>query len=49
MLDTAKDKKLREGAKKVFYNDQKHAPVCWPSEEIDEARVTEQLVILEHQ
>ena len=49
MLDTVKDKKLLEGAKKVFYNDQKHAHVCWPSEEIDEAWVAEQLVILEHQ
>ena len=28
MLDTVKDEKLLEGAKKVFYNDQKHAHVC---------------------
>ena len=48
MLDTAKDETLLEGAKKVFYNNQKHACVCRPSEEIDEAWVAEQLVILEH-
>ena len=49
MLDTVKDEILLEGCKKVFYNDQKHACVCWPNEEIDEAWVAEQLVILEHQ
>ena len=49
MLDTVKDKTLLGGAKKVFYNDQKHARVCRPSEEIDEAWVAEQLIIFEHQ
>ena len=44
-----KDKTLLDGAKNVFYNDQKHARACQPSEEIDEAWVTEQLVTLEHQ
>ena len=34
MLDTAKDETLLEGAKKVFYNNQKHACVCRPSEEM---------------
>ena len=39
LLDTVKDKILLEGANKVFYNDQKHAYVSRPSEEIDEAWV----------
>ena len=38
-----------KGAKKIFYNHQKHAHVCRLSEEIDEVWVAEQLVILEHQ
>ena len=49
MLDTVKDETLLEGAKKVFYNDQNHAQVCRLNEEIVEAWVAEQLVILEHQ
>ena len=49
MLDTVKDETLLEGAKKVFYNDQNHAQVCRLNEEIVEACVAEQLVILEHQ
>ena len=49
LFDIVKDKTLVEGAKKVFYNDQKHAHVCQLSEEIDEVWVAEQLVTLEHQ
>ena len=49
MFDIVRYETLLEGAKKVFYNDQKHARVCQLSEEIDEACVAEQLVILEHQ
>ena len=39
LLDTVKDEILLEGAKKVFCNDQNHAHVFLPSEEIDEAWV----------
>ena len=49
LFDIVRYETLLEGAKKVFYNDQKHARVCQLSEEIDEAWVAEQLVILEHQ
>ena len=49
LFDIVKDETLLEGAKKVFFNDQKHAHVCRLSKEIDEVWVAEQLVILEHQ
>ena len=49
LLNIVRYKTLLEGAKKVFYNDQKHVRVCQLNEEIDEAWVAEQLVILEHQ
>ena len=49
LFDIMRYKTLLEGAKKVFYNDQKHARVCQLSEEIQEAWVAEQLAILEHQ
>ena len=37
LFDIVRYETLLEGAKKVFYNDQKHARVCQLSEEIQEA------------
>ena len=48
LFDIVVDEKLLQGAKKVFYNDQK-TTICRLSEEIDEEWVKEQLGMLEQQ
>ena len=49
LFDIVVDEKLLQGAKKVFYNDQKTTIICRLSEEIDEEWVKEQLGMLEQQ